>query len=145
MDIAIFEASAESSDRTMGKIFNPILITDPSVFLIFYKQLKWSAQTLITALHNIFNVSQTPPPGQIHVLTVQEMVDLPRICWRLSKERVRVMRDEGWAIIGFRTDTQQPCKLLSGFERLYSFSILQSPTPFLPNNGKRFRVSSLRL
>jgi hypothetical protein len=118
MDIAIFEASAESSDPTMGTIFNPVLITDPGVCLIFYKRSKWSAQTLITTLPDILNGSQTPPPGQIHVLTAQEMVDLPRIRWRLSKERVRVMRDEDWAMVGFRTDVRQPCKLLSSFREV---------------------------
>ncbi|KAJ7921215.1 hypothetical protein B0H13DRAFT_158071 [Mycena leptocephala] len=40
----------------------------------------------------------------LYVLTALETVDPPVIRWKLNKARVARMREEGWAMVAYRTD-----------------------------------------
>lgn len=120
-DIAIFEATAQASNSLMGSMHSPVLIADPGACILLYKPSKGiTAQTLITAIPDIFNGARIPLPGSFYLLTAQEEVDLPRVRWRLSVNRVKVMKDENWSMVVFRTDNRQPCKFTQAYGSLYS-------------------------
>ena len=136
-DIGIFEAKLKDISHTFGSL--PTLSAgDPVVFLMFYKpgQGATGPRELVSAVPALFEGRKTPPPGNVFILTAQESFDLPNksVSWRLSRNRVRTMRQQGWCLVAYRSDTQEPRKT-SHFD--YPF-IHDSHFWFIPQSHSRF-------
>ncbi|KAJ6457420.1 hypothetical protein C8R47DRAFT_1203442 [Mycena vitilis] len=106
-DIGTFEATARADPFQMGNFMGVPPAADPVVGLLLYKLTPGvSVDTLVTRLPLVLDGARSPEPGAICVLTAQEMVAPPVIRWKLSKARVARMRQEGWAMVAYRTDTK---------------------------------------
>lgn len=109
-DIGIFTANIKSS------FFGPMYLPpyDPAVFVILYKPVQGIAgpQELVTSLPAILEGRRQPTPGNMHILTSLESFDLTggKVAWRLSKKRFQIMRQQGWYLVAYRTDSKQSCK-----------------------------------
>ncbi|KAJ7663880.1 hypothetical protein DFH06DRAFT_1393704, partial [Mycena polygramma] len=106
-DIGTFEAKVKADLFQMGNFMGVPPPADPVVGLLLYKLTPGvSADTLVTRLPLVLDGARSPEPGTLCVLTAQETVDPPVIRWKLSKARVARMREEGWAMVAYRTDTK---------------------------------------
>lgn len=117
-DIGTFEAKVEFSGPWMGFMMGTLMpVEDPVVCLLFYKSsIGLRPDELIAKLPEILGGAGSPELcGSLFVLTSQEVVDVPTIRWRLSKTRVSRMKEEGWAMVAYRTDEALSCELKTGF------------------------------
>jgi hypothetical protein len=115
-EITTFESPFQSSFTHPGTILDNSFHFDPAVCLLFFKSVQGiNANTLVKSLPSILDGREYPTAGTIFVLTSQERVDYSarKIQWKMSKDRVRKMRQEGWAMVGYQTDTQETCKFWS--------------------------------
>jgi len=119
-DIGIYEAKLEEASYGFGSLPN-LPTDDPVVFLMLYrpgpdiigpKELVQSVPALLEGL-------KKPAPGNTFILTAQDVFDLPgkKVRWRISRKRARMMKEQGWCLVAYRTDTQEPCKIYT--RRLY--------------------------
>ena len=110
VDIGIYEAKIEEASHGFG-----LPTDDPVVFLMLYrpgpdiigpKELVQSVPALLEGL-------KKPAPGNMFILTAQDVFDLPgkKVRWRISRKRARMMKEQGWCLVACRTDTQAPCKI----------------------------------
>ncbi|TFY79515.1 hypothetical protein EWM64_g4494 [Hericium alpestre] len=102
--IGMFEAAAEK-----GFLYNlPIMQNfDPVGCLLFYKSSAGlRPHEIAMELGEILNGQMQPPVGHIHIVTAIEVLDMPKgtVRWRMNKERVRTMQNEGWDMICYRSD-----------------------------------------
>jgi hypothetical protein len=112
-EIALFEGFFQSSSPNIGTILEPFSPFDPVVGVLFYKCVQGTtAEALTKMLPSILDGKKQPAPGDIYVLTSQELVDYPgrRIQWRMSRVRANKMVQDGWAMVAYRADKQWPCK-----------------------------------
>jgi hypothetical protein len=119
-DIGIYEAKLEEASYGFGFLPNLLPTDDPVVFLMLYrpgpdivgpKELVHSVPALLEGL-------KKPAPGNMFILTAQDVFDLPgkKVRWRISRKRARMMKEQGWCLVAYRTDTQEPCKI---YHKLY--------------------------
>ncbi|KAJ7483585.1 hypothetical protein FB451DRAFT_1028935 [Mycena latifolia] len=113
--IGVYEAVVQVNALAMGSMFAPLPVQEPVVGILLYKPSKaFTTDALVRLIPAILEGRAAEPRmGTVYILSSQEMVDIPgrRVSWRLSKDRVRTMRDEGWAMVVYRTDIQEAVTL----------------------------------
>lgn len=126
IDIGIFEAKLNGTSYTFGS-FPALPASDPVVFLMFYKPVQGATalRELVSGVPALLEGRKIPAPGNLLILTAQETFDLPNktVSWRLSRNRVRIMMQQGWCLVAYRSDTREPCKIII-FWLSFSFLVL---------------------
>ncbi|KAJ6580630.1 hypothetical protein B0H19DRAFT_1369180 [Mycena capillaripes] len=111
-DIGIYEALVQPRMSGFGQMLPQ---EDPVVDIVLYKPSKvLTVDALVKGITSILEGRTAEPrPGALCLLSSQEMVDIPgrKVSWRLSRERVKVMRAEGWLMVVYRTDTHEAATL----------------------------------
>ncbi|RDB21926.1 hypothetical protein Hypma_010914 [Hypsizygus marmoreus] len=129
-EIGTFEASA-ASPPMINLLINPVLVYDPGSCLLFYRPSQGlSAEAIVKSLPDILNGSRRPPPGSIYILTAVEVLDPPLVRWKMSHQRFRVMREQEWSMVAFRTDSRLP------FTNIVSARHWKESQTFVPILGK---------
>lgn len=85
--------------------------SDPVMALMFYKPGRYSANTLAEKINEVIEGRiMANPRGQLHIITAVEIFDIVSgvIQWRMSKERVRKMKEDGWVMVAYRFDGNEP-------------------------------------
>lgn len=110
-DIRTFEAQLQETSYGFGSLPS---LDDPVVFLMFYKPGQGVAgpKELVSAVPELLEGRKTTPSRNLFILTAQEKFDLPckTVSWRLSRERVYLMKQQEWCLVAYRSDTREPCK-----------------------------------
>jgi hypothetical protein len=110
-DIAVFEAHLQPKGPEMGPRFVTAPVQDNVVDILLYKPSKTlTADALARLIPSILEGrTAEPPKGALSLLSSQESVDLPmrKVSWRLSREKARQMRKEGWVMVVYRTDNHE--------------------------------------
>ncbi|KAK0441234.1 uncharacterized protein EV420DRAFT_1769052 [Desarmillaria tabescens] len=100
-DIGIFEVSVPTEVYPRS--------SSPDVMaLMFYNPRVSMAEDLLFSIDDILESKRIPP---LHILTAALAIDLRRngvIKWRMSRECVSSMKQEGWVFAVFRTDIYCP-------------------------------------
>ncbi|KAJ7173293.1 hypothetical protein C8R46DRAFT_945999 [Mycena filopes] len=114
-DIAVYEAVVQTKGPDSFGMFSAP-VEDPVVDLLFFKPSRTpNADALARLIPNILETASEGivPRGTVCLLSSQELVDIPgrRVSWRMSRERVRKMRAEGWVMVVYRTDNRQTVTL----------------------------------
>jgi hypothetical protein len=108
-NIGVFEAMVKT---TSYNFTGSPATNDPVVFLMFYKpgQGATGPKELVSAIPALLEGRKMPAPGNLFILTAQEAFDLPNgtVRWKFSRDRVHTMRREGWCLVAYRSDTQEP-------------------------------------
>jgi hypothetical protein len=105
-DIGLFKAKVSEIEAV--KFFNPIQI-DPVISLIFYKARTWTAsdvQKAMIKLPDLIDGRQDPSPGMFFVYTSPVYVNFleHEVRWKMCKDRVQQMRNDGWCMLTWRAD-----------------------------------------
>ncbi|KAJ7327536.1 hypothetical protein DFH08DRAFT_940827 [Mycena albidolilacea] len=99
----------------MGPRFVTAPVQDNVVDILLYKPSKTlTADALARLIPSILEGrTAEPPKGVLSLLSSQESVDLPmrKVIWRLSREKARQMRKEGWVMVVYRTDNHEAVTL----------------------------------
>jgi hypothetical protein len=110
-DIVIYEAAVQPKGPDLGPMFATVPVQDPVVDILFYKPSKTlTVDALVRLIPSILEGRTVEPlRGTLCLLSSQEMVDIPgrKVSWRLSRDRVKRMRAEGWVMVVCRTDTHE--------------------------------------
>ncbi|KAJ6461174.1 hypothetical protein C8R47DRAFT_116012 [Mycena vitilis] len=113
-EITVFEAVVQPKAGGYGQI--QFAVQDPVVDILLYKPSKTlSVEALARSITGIMDSGKAAEPrrGSVVLLSSQEGVDVPgrKVSWRLSRARAKVMRDEGWAMVVYRTDNHEAMTL----------------------------------
>ncbi|KAJ6520693.1 hypothetical protein DFH09DRAFT_1426866 [Mycena vulgaris] len=111
IEIGIYEAVVQLSGPDLGPMFATAPVHDNVVGILLYKPSKtFTTNALVRLIPAILEGRTTEPRrGTVFILSSQEMVDIPgrKVSWRLSRDRVRKMRMEGWVMVVYRTDNHE--------------------------------------
>ncbi|KAJ7662858.1 hypothetical protein B0H17DRAFT_1257681 [Mycena rosella] len=114
-EIGVYEAVVQLNGPDLGPRFATAPVQDNVAGILLYKPIKTlSTAALVRSIPTILEGRATEPRRRsVCVLSGQEMVDIPgrKVSWRLSRERVRQMRDEGWVMVVYRTDNHEAVTL----------------------------------
>ncbi|KIJ65506.1 hypothetical protein HYDPIDRAFT_130715 [Hydnomerulius pinastri MD-312] len=106
-DIGLFESKVTVIDPKMATTMTCYSNQDPVAGLMFYKPGD-AIRPVELAMCIDFYVKGIIPyePGNLHLLTSVELVDIPKgiIRWKMSRDRVLKMKREGWHMCAYRTD-----------------------------------------
>ncbi|KAF8210815.1 hypothetical protein K438DRAFT_1569292, partial [Mycena galopus ATCC 62051] len=110
-DIGIYEAVVQTKGPDLGPMFAIAPVQDNVVDILLYKPSKTLAVDALARLIPSILEGRTkePPRGALFLLTSQEIIDIPgrKVSWRLSKQKAREMRAEGWVMVVYRTDNHE--------------------------------------
>ncbi|KAJ7041619.1 hypothetical protein C8F04DRAFT_994717 [Mycena alexandri] len=110
-DIAVYEAVVQLKGPDLGPMFATAPVQDPVVDILLYKPSKTlTVDALARLISGILEGGPTQMGrGTLYLLSSQEVVDIPgrKVSWRLSRDRVRTMRAEGWVMVVYRTDNHE--------------------------------------
>lgn len=109
-DIGVFEIRLQRHMFTpmTGMMLLPAF--DPVMGLLFYNRgVKHSGEILAMKVGEILEGGMNIRRGDLHILTAVEMFDMSRgvIRWKMSKERVRKMKADGWSVMPYRFDARE--------------------------------------
>ncbi len=81
---------------------------EPTTRLLFYRPALVDPEETIKKMKAIFEGKKSPAPGSFFVLTAQECVQYEsRVRFRLSRHRVKRMKQEKWRMVVYRDDNAQ--------------------------------------
>lgn len=110
-DIGLFETTIPLDEFNEKTSIHPDILHAPNlpvITLIFYKvgQYPPSPMTLPFEIGDILEGARVGEPGKLYLLTCVERFSFRDgvIRWRMSKTRVREMKEENWVMISYRFD-----------------------------------------
>ena len=106
-DIVVWEASVQADHFALHRFgnFTGHSPHDPRTHLLFYRSDVASADEITGSVRSIFEGKPTPAPGTFFILTAQEYVQFETcIRFKLSKTRVKKMKQEKWSMVAYRND-----------------------------------------
>ncbi|KAF7790664.1 hypothetical protein EIP86_001620 [Pleurotus ostreatoroseus] len=113
-DIVLWKANIvrdmmmDFTSRYSAHIHSP---TDPVMNLLVFKG-EHTGEVVLEKHQNVFEGASKPEPGRYFIITGIEMYDIDEkgeVRWRMSRERVSKMKQEGdWYILPIRTDNFLP-------------------------------------
>ncbi|KAJ7500536.1 hypothetical protein B0H11DRAFT_1995698 [Mycena galericulata] len=110
-EIGVYEAVVQLNGPDMGPRFVTAPVQDNVVGILLFQPSKaFTAAALVRGIPTILEGRNNEPRrGAVCILSSPEMVDIPgrKVAWRLSRERVRKMRAEGWVMVVYRTDNHE--------------------------------------
>lgn len=81
---------------------------EPTTRLLFYRPPLVDPEETIKTMKAIFEGRKSPAPGSFFILTAQECVQYEsRVRFRLSRHRVKRMKQEKWRMVVYRDDNAQ--------------------------------------
>ncbi|KAJ7750682.1 hypothetical protein DFH07DRAFT_922529 [Mycena maculata] len=114
-EIGIYDAVVQLSAPDLGPRFATAPVQDNVVGIVLYQPSKaFTASSLVRLIPTILEGRATEPRrGTVCILSSPQMVDIPgrKVGWRLSRDRVRRMREEGWVMVVYRTDNHEAITL----------------------------------
>ncbi|KAJ7467818.1 hypothetical protein B0H11DRAFT_1814028 [Mycena galericulata] len=114
-EIRIYEAAVQLNGPDLGPRFVTAGPQDNVVgILLFRPSSAFTAAALIKLIPSILEGQVVEPRrGAVCVISSPERVDIPgrKVSWRISRERVRRMRAEGWVMVVYRTDNKEAVTL----------------------------------
>ncbi|KAF8876826.1 hypothetical protein BD779DRAFT_1695329 [Infundibulicybe gibba] len=66
------------------------------------------ARDIVGDIPRILEGQCGPPPGEVYILTAMDVVELPRVRWKMGRRRFSMMRKAGWSAVVYRTDVGEP-------------------------------------
>lgn len=108
-EIGMFEVHLQEHMFTMMTGMRILPSFDPVMGLLFYNRARHSGTTLATRISDILEGRVDIKENDLHILTAVDTFDMPRgiVRWKMSKERVRKMKGEGWSMMPYRFDARE--------------------------------------
>ena len=112
-DIGVYETKLKETTYGFGS-FPSLAGNDPVVCLMLYRpgQDGIGPKELVASIPAILDGRKKHSIGSLFILTAQDVFDLPGkiVRWRMSRKRALMMKKQGWCLVAYRSDTQEPCR-----------------------------------
>lgn len=113
-EIGTYEASVKSCSDALGFMRGNYSPYDCTTCLMFWKPSASSPDPMLEGMRFAMLFPKllepnTQIPANVTVLTAQDEMDLEKkIKWKMSRERMKVMKAEKWVMMAFRADFKTP-------------------------------------
>ena len=87
---------------------------DPVMALMFYKPGSYQPDNIAKKINKVLEGNIVKKPGELYIMTTVDEFNMWNgfIRWKMSKERVKMMKAEGWAMAPYRFDIEEAGKCI---------------------------------